>query len=573
MSATTGDYNELVELLIEYRDAYEKGHAVIPDQVYDSLLSVAAKYERAFPQMARRDSPSFNVGLVLLNKDRIPHPMQMWSLSNSYDDERLWKFLRKSDDATYNVEYKNDGLGISLIYIHGRFEMALTRGDGKVGHDVTANVRCIGNIPKFIKTDVEVFVGHGEVFLTKASFANINKCLDTEKLKPYLNARAAASGILRAGNDFIDTLNFRLYEACAPELGRSYYKRMLIAKDMGFDTTVIQPPIKLEHVVDKVAALMELRKDLPFEVDGLVVKADSYDLREALGYGSKAPNFAIAVKFQAAKGVTTCEDIKFQVSGLGAVNPVAVLSPILVGGVSVSSATVHNCALLKMMDLRIGDYVEVSRLADVSNQITKVLTDRRPVDATCPIMPTHCPCCDKELTVEGGKRQTLRCTNTLGCREQVVERMKKYLSPAGVAVPVYRSVLEKLFETGKLKEIPDLYSLDADTLQAYGGATRKAAFKMLDGLRDAMDLPMEDHLAVLGIPTISYASALSIKEIAPTFGDLWNGILAKDSEAFMVLLKTAIGPVSAEQLEDWAWSVEGSEILKRMSAIVNPGGK
>lgn len=507
-------YDELITLLIAESVEYYSGRSSIPDAMFNALLNIAQQYELEFPEHLHTDSPTQKIGITLFGSDKIRHPVRMWSLSNAYDIPALEKFIKRTKIGEFAVEYKYDGLSIDLIYVNGKFTTALTRGDGIYGTDVTFGVGQIEAIPKEISVGDGVYVVHVEIILPSSALEAINAELDQEETEPYANCRNAAAGILQSGNRFCPLLVHKAFELAAGDIDTEYSMRMFNLEELGFDAG-FRRVVEACDVPEAVLQLASMREHLDFEIDGVVVKAEHYSDRLELGYGTKAPKFSIAYKFAPETAHTVLEDVVFQVSGMGFLNPVAKLSAVTLGGVEVTSANLHNLSIMRTLDLQIGDTVEVARLADVSNQIIGVVISERPVDAYCVEVPTKCPSCGEKLDEMSERKVTFRCVNHLKCPDQVLARFKRYLSPEGMAIPLNKNVIAKLITLG-MKLIPDIYTLNPVHFKVAGMSEKQAAVTKLK-LDEALKRPLHKHLAVLGIPGVSFAGAV---EWANLYGNL-----------------------------------------------------
>lgn len=510
-------YDRLMELLIFQSAAYyERGDSIMTDDEFDALLSIARRYEEKNPNDAHPMSPTKRVGTPQFGKDKIKHPIPMWSLANAYTADDIAKFIKRTKVTFFSVELKYDGLSVDLVYVEGNLTAAITRGDGKYGKDVTEAVKKIKQIPlklhDYDKDLPKVVTFHIEVLMRRSVLAEINKELEEKGKNGYVTCRNAAAGILQSGGDYVDRLSYYLFEASIPVAKANHQDRIIkAAENWGFAIVLGEPMLadRVQTFIDEFD-IAEARRKFDIDIDGLVIKATVYSDRERLGYRTNTPKFAIAWKFAPESGETTLLDVKFQVSGAGNINPVAKLRPITIGGVEVSSANLYNLSAVKLLGAMIGDVVKVARVADVNNQIQSVVLEKRAVDVTPIVIPTFCPSCGSTL-IMGVNKPTLRCENSNGCREQVVERIKHYLSPEGMEVPTKRSMLVNLFNDGQLRSIPDLFSLRSEALVAAGmkSAAALAWLTKIDELREA---PFHKHLGVMGIPGVSYAIANELGE-------------------------------------------------------------
>ncbi|KQS03495.1 aromatic ring-opening dioxygenase LigA [Sphingomonas sp. Leaf357] len=452
----------------------------ISDANYDALTRRNAAIERAFPHLVRTDSPSLKVGAApAAHLAKVAHAKAMMSLDNAFSDDEVIEFvarvrrflkLPEGEPVALTAEPKIDGLSCSLRYEGGRLVQALTRGDGQVGEDVTANVRTIGDIPQTLPNSApDVFEVRGEVYMAKADFADLNARLLAEaeetgkEARQFANPRNAAAGSLRQKDAAITAsrpLRFLAHgwgEASAVP-GETHAEVIAAIRDWHIPVADAFTRVDTaEAALDVYRAIEAARADLPFDIDGVVYKVDRLDWQARLGAVAKAPRWAIAHKFPAERAETTLLDIDIQVGRTGKLTPVAKLEPVTVGGVVVRNATLHNADEIGRLGVRPGDRVRLQRAGDVIPQIVENLTPQRSAPAW--IFPDHCPRCGSEAVAADGEVD-VRCTGGLICPAQRLERLKHFVSRAALDIGSLGEERLNLFlDLGWIAEPADIFRL------------------------------------------------------------------------------------------------------------------
>ncbi|WP_031548827.1 NAD-dependent DNA ligase LigA [Parvularcula oceani] len=476
------ELERLSGLMAEADSAYYTDDApVMSDAEYDALRARNAAIEEAFPQLVRADSPSVRIGAAPSSRfAKVRHAEPMLSLDNAFSDEdmgefvaRVRRFLGLSEDETValTVEPKIDGLSANLRYESGRFVLGTTRGDGMVGEDITRNLATLDEIPKEIEGAPDVLEVRGEVYMTKPDFAAMNERLEKAGEKLFANPRNAAAGSLRQKDADITAerpLRFFAYgwgEVSEPlaETQRDWLERFAA---MGFPVNdLTERTVTLEAALSHYRTIEEQRASLPYDIDGVVYKVDRLDWQRRLGTITRTPRWAIAHKFPAERAQTVLEAIDIQVGRTGALTPLARLTPVTVGGVVVSNATLHNQDEIERLDARVGDTVIVQRAGDVIPQIVEVLKDKRPKGSEAFVFPDHCPVCGAEAVREMNPRTgepdvVRRCTGGLTCPAQAVERLKHFVSRRAMDIDgVGERQVEDWFRAHIVREPADLFTL------------------------------------------------------------------------------------------------------------------
>ncbi|MEN2710260.1 NAD-dependent DNA ligase LigA [Sphingomonas sp. NPDC092331] len=451
----------------------------ISDADYDALMRRNAAIEAAFPDLVRADSPSRLVGAAPSGRlAKIAHARPMFSLDNGFDDADVADFLGRvrrflalgdAEPVALTAEPKIDGLSCSLRYEKGRLVQALTRGDGQIGEDVTANARTIGDVPHEIAGAPAILEVRGEVYMAKADFAALNARLLAEaaetgkEARQFANPRNAAAGSLRQKDAAVTAarpLRFLAWgwgeTASLPGDTQAEVIRAIAA--MGFPVSdLFVGPVDLEGALAQYRKIEAVRADLPFDIDGVVYKIDRLDWQARLGFVGRAPRWGLAHKFPAERAQTTLRDIDIQVGRTGKLTPVARLEPVTVGGVVVTNATLHNADEIARLGVRPGDRVVLQRAGDVIPQIVENLT--RDADRTPWSFPTHCPICDSEAVAEEGEVD-IRCTGGLICPAQRLERLKHFVSRGALDIEgLGEKTLIELLDLGWIAEPADIFRL------------------------------------------------------------------------------------------------------------------
>ncbi len=549
------------ELVTEIRQHDYNYHVLdqptIGDSQYDLLLSELKQLETEYPELLDPNSPTQRVGAKPDSGfEEVVHRMPMLSLDNVFDlddfrqfVERMKDRLDQSEAPHLTAEPKLDGLALSIRYEQGRLVLAATRGDGQTGENVTQNVRTIRSIPLTLKGSnyPEVLEVRGEVIMKKADFASMNQRLAAASEKTFVNPRNAAAGSLRQLDPSIVAsrpLSFYAYglgEVSEP-LGDTHSEVMDALKNLGIPVNpglVSGGPQVIENAYE---ALLAERDELPYEIDGMVVKVDALSLQNTLGFVARAPRFATAWKFPAQEAATRLLAIDVQVGRTGAITPVARLEPVFVGGVTVSNATLHNFDEVARLDARPGDQVMVRRAGDVIPQIVRVMTEQRS-EVSQPIsMPSECPVCYSPVERAEGEA-VIRCSGGLICRAQRLEHLKHFVSRKAMDIDgVGERLLEILIEKEWVTTPADLYRLSAESIEGLDRMGEKSANNVVQAIMQSKETTFARFLYALGIRDVGEATA---RTLAATFGELDRLINATHDELMEV---EDVGPVVAAHI-------------------------
>lgn len=535
---------------------YTLDDPLISDAEWDRMLQRLKALEAAHPELITPDSPTQRVGSTPLSTFvQVTHALPMLSLDNAFSDDDLRDFnkrlqdrLGSTDEIEFVCEPKLDGIAVSLIYEKGLLILGATRGDGVTGEDITQNVRTIGSVPLRLsgKNFPERLEVRGEIYMPKAGFEKLNRWAAEHGEKMFANPRNAAAGSLRQLDPRITAQ--RPLEMCAYSVGivrgvnlpdkhsdilqKLFYWGLRINREVKV-VTGIEPCLQYyQDLADKRSLLL-------YEIDGIVYKVNDIASQKILGFVSRAPRWAIARKFPAQEEQTTVLGIQFQVGRTGAITPVARLEPVLVGGVTVSNATLHNEDEIRRLDIRIGDTVIVRRAGDVIPQIVSVVKNRRPANTEPVRFPGHCPVCHSPVRQVPGEA-IKRCSGGLVCEAQIKESIKHYASRKAMDIEGLGSKLvEQLVDAGLIHHVVDLYKLSLEDLVALDRMGEKSASNLLNAIEASKQTTFSRFIFALGIREVGEATA---RNLANYFGRL-ESLMAADTEELLEI--NDIGPVVA----------------------------
>ncbi|MBV8815972.1 MAG: NAD-dependent DNA ligase LigA [Verrucomicrobia bacterium] len=550
---------ELRDLIREHdRHYWFEAAPQISDQEYDQLYRELKDLEEAFPELIAPDSPTQRVGGAPLEEfAQVTHRTPMLSLDNTYSELEVVEFFRRMlrllprETIRTVVEPKVDGVAISLFYREGKLVYAATRGNGTAGDDVTQNVRTIRAVPYSLegKAPKEVEI-RGEVFMPKKVFQKLNKERESAGEILFANPRNAAAGSLKQLDSRIVAkrglsilfYGFGFYNGS--DL-RSHQETLARLADWGLPTHskiwIAESP---EMVIDAIKALDELRHDFPYETDGAVVKVDDYQQREALGYTSKAPRWAIAYKYQAERAETQLLSIEVQVGRSGKLTPVANLKPVFLSGTTVARATLHNGEEIRRKDIRIGDQVLIEKSGEIIPAVLEVLVERRTGKEVPFEMPDRCPSCGKPVIQFPGQID-LRCTN-VECPEQVKRRLEHFAHRGAMDIEgLGEALVTQLVAQGLVKRVDHIYALDETALSRLERMGKKSSQNLLDAIEASKKQPLWRLIFGLGI---LHVGATAARELGDFFGTL---DALRDASVDELQRAPNTGEIVARSIKDW----------------------
>ena len=553
---------------------YTRDEPLIPDAEYDQLLRELQTIEAEYPELVTPDSPTQRVGAAPLKAfGEVRHEMRMLSLDNAFSDEELMDFDRRvrerleTDTVEYAAEPKLDGLAISLLYRDGKLVRAATRGDGETGEDVTQNVRTIASVPlKLSGASIpEVLEVRGEVYMSHAGFAALNRQAAEAGSKPFVNPRNAAAGSLRQLDPAISaqrSLQIFCYgvgKVTGGKLASTHIDILAQLKDWHLRVYGdVQCVTGVQGCMDYYERYRQQRDTLPFEIDGVVFKVNRLDQQSSLGFVARAPRWAIARKFPAQERETKVQDIEVQVGRTGALTPVARLEPVFVGGVTVTNATLHNEEEVQRKDVRKGDTVIVRRAGDVIPEVVRVIRDRRRKGARVFHMPANCPVCGSHvMRVEG--EAVVRCSGGLFCPAQRKEAIKHFASRRALDIEgLGDKLVEQLVEKSLIHDVSDLYQLSVDDLAGLDRMAEKSASNLVGALQASKATSLARFIYALGIREVGEATA---QTLAREFGDL-ERLMAADAASLEAV--PDVGPVVAARIREFFAERHNRDVIAKL---------
>ena len=571
------------------RRYYVDNSPILSDYEFDMLLKELEALENEHPELITPDSPTQKVGSDLKSSgkpqkefEQFPHRYPMLSLGNTYDITEVQAFADRASKGignsfTYSCELKFDGTAICLTYRNGKLFRALTRGDGTIGDDVTANVRNISNIPQELKVPADFvptlmesapwpdeFEIRGEIYMPWPAFDRLNEERLKDEEQPFANPRNAASGSLK----LIDSrqvanrgLECTLYHMLGEDLPfQTHDQALKAAASWGLPVSDKRKICKsIEDIEDFINYWDTERKTLLFATDGIVIKINELHFQEELGYTAKFPRWAVAYKFKAEQALTKLLSIDYQVGRTGAVTPVANLEPVQLSGTVVKRASLHNADQMQQLDIHIGDYVYVEKGGEIIPKITGVELSQRTTDVIKPEFPETCPDCGTKLIRDEQEAKSF-CPNQTGCPTQIKGKLVHFLSRKAMNVIAGDATVEQLYNKALVWNPADFYELEKEHLLTLDGWKEKSAERFLKSLQDSKNVPFERVLYALGI---RYVGETTAKAVARAFGNI-NAIMNASVEE---LLNTDdVGQVIAESIYAFFRDEMNLDTIERLKA-------
>ena len=552
---------------------YVLDNATISDFEFDIKLKELESLENQFPEYFDPNSPTQRVGGQITKKfTTVTHLNRMYSLDNSYSSQDLldWeKRIQKmlgTDQIEYTCELKFDGASINLTYENGKFVRAVTRGDGFQGDDVSTNIRTIRSIPLHVGEEfLSDFEIRGEIILPLDGFEEMNRERIAMGEEPYRNPRNTASGSLKLQDSSEVAkrpLDCLLYQVVANDRRfKSHYEILEAARNSGFKVPkTIQLATSIDEVLTFVNHWDEKRHDLPYETDGIVIKVNSLQQQEELGYTSKSPRWAIAYKFQAEQVLTVLNEITYQVGRTGAITPVANLEPVSLAGTIVKRASLHNADQIEKLDIRVGDTVYVEKGGEIIPKVLGVDLSKRPYNSTPTIYATHCPECQTTLVRTDGDAKHY-CPNTYGCTPQITGRIQHYISRKAMDIEgLGGETVDLLRKEGLIQNYADLYDLRIEQIIPLERMAEKSAQNMIDGIEKSKQIPFEKVLFALGIRFVGETVA---KKLAKHFKSIDN-LMTADFETLVAV--DEIGDKIAESVIEFSNDLGNIQLIDRLKS-------
>ena len=510
--------DELIERINKASyEYYALDAPTMTDQEYDDYYMELLAIEKKYPELKREDSPTLRVGGKVLDKfEKVTHQTPMLSFDDIFNEEEIQSFderIRKTvKNPTYTLEPKMDGLSGSLIYKNGILVRGATRGDGVTGEDITENIKTIKSVPLKLTKDIDIEV-RGEIYMSKISFekANIERRKNNEN--EFANPRNAAAGSVRQLDSSIAAkrnLDYMAYFIPDPEdYGiKNQSESLEFLKELGFKTNykLNSKAHNVKEIIKYIDELSKVRKELPYAIDGVVLKVDSLEDEKKLGFTSRVPRWGIAYKFPAEEVLTTLKEIKYTVGRTGKITPNAIFSPVHVDGSLVSKATLHNFDYITEKDIRVGDIISVRKAGDVIPEVVEVKIDRRNENSEKTIMITNCPICNSELVKKDANHY---CVNEK-CDSRKIEGLIHYASRDAMYIEGFgERIIEDFYNMNYIKSIPDFYTLDKykDELKTLEGFGEKSIENLLNSIEKSKDNSLERLVFALGIRYVGKKTA------------------------------------------------------------------
>lgn len=550
------------------REYYVEDKPTVEDYVYDKEYAELVAIEEQYPDLITSDSPTQRVGgKVLEGFEKVTHDIPLYSLNDVFSKEELIAFDQRVQKAVgrvvdYCCELKIDGLSVSLRYKDGNFVRGATRGDGTVGENITENLKTVRSVPIKLKEPMNIEV-RGECFMPKRSFVQLNQDREAEGKDIFANPRNAAAGSLRQLDSKITAkrnLDTFLYTVAdfGPMEAKTQYDALEELEKIGFHTNREK---RLCHSIDEVWAYIEeyhdKRVDLPYEIDGIVIKVNEFSLQDQLGFTVKAPRWATAYKFPPEEVETLIENIEWTVGRTGVVTPTAIMTPVRVAGTTVSRASLHNGDYIKLKDIRLKDTVLIYKAGDIIPEVSQVVLDKRPKDSEEYQLPTHCPVCGSEL-VHLDEEVALRCINPK-CPAQMKEGLNHFVSRNAMNIDgLGPRVLEQMYDKKLVADVADLYKLTEEELLTLDKIKEKSANNILTAIDNSKDNSVERLIFGLGI---RHVGAKAAKILAEHFGDL-ETLSRSDYESIIAL--DTIGDIIADSVVTYFSNEEVHELMNEL---------
>jgi DNA ligase (NAD+) len=544
----------------------------ISDFEFDQLLQQLIDLESQYPQFADENSPSRRVGSDISSGfEQVAHRVPMLSLSNTYSIEDLIEFEKRNkklvdEKFEYICELKYDGVSISLTYQNGKLFRAVTRGDGEKGDDVTTNVRTIRSIPLQLRGNdyPKEFEIRGEILIPHEGFRKMNEQREKEGEPLFANPRNAASGTLKMQNSSLVAkrpLDSYLYSIIGDGLPYSkHYENLQKSAEWGFKITPhIRKYNSIEEVIEFVERWEVKRRELPFDIDGIVIKINSYDQQDRLGYTAKSPRWATAFKFKAEQVLTRLISVDFQVGRTGAITPVANLEPVILAGTTVKRASLHNADQIALLDIRLNDSVYIEKGGEIIPKVVGVEKSQRTKDSQPFEYISNCPECDTELVrIEGEAKHY--CPNETGCPPQIKGRIEHFVSRRAMDIGLAEATVSQLYDLGLLHNVADFYVLRKDQLLGLDRFADKSAQNLIDSIEQSKSVPFSRVLYALGIRYVG-------ETVAKTLAQHFKSMEAIKRASFEdLILVSEIGERIAQSLLNYFADERNCEVIRKLEA-------
>lgn len=562
---------ELRDLLNRYDSAYYgRGESLVSDQEYDSLYRELVKLETDYPQFKATDSPTQRVGSDLTKEfPKVTHSVPMMSIDNTYSENEVREWVEKiqrslpGETLSFVGELKVDGLAVSLIYDNGKFIRGVTRGNGSIGDEVTTNTRTIRSIPLSIDYSLPLEV-RGEIYMTFKSFSSLNERIIESGQKPMQNPRNTTAGTLKLQDSkevAQRNLSFAAYSLLSNNHQNSHSSNLDFLSEKGFPAVIHSNRLQtVEQLIDFINEWENKRHQLPFPVDGVVIKVDNFSHQKELGTTAKSPRWVIAYKYQPEKAVTQVIKIDENVGRTGVVTPIARLEPVFLAGTTIKNATLHNYDEITRLQIRVGDYVEIEKGGEIIPKVVKVIFEKRPSDSKEFEPPKHCPSCGSLL----GRLENevaLRCFNN-SCPAQLQAALEHFVSRSAMDIRhVGPALITNLLEAGLIHNVADLYSLTLEKLTTLARMGDKSAHNIFQSIEKSKDNTVDKLIHGLGIRMIGAQSAKILANHINDITDLFDITLEN-----LTKIET-IGPTMAQSIRMYFDRVENQQLIYKLKEL------
>lgn len=546
---------------------YGRGESLISDKDYDHLYHELLKLEKEHPEFDNPDSPTRRVGSDLTKEFlKVSHRIPMMSIDNTYSEDEVKDWigrLKKSvdgEDISFVGELKVDGIALSLIYENGRFIQAVTRGNGTIGDEVTANVRTIKSIPLLIdKFDlIEI---RGEAYMTYEAFTHLNDSIIESGQKPMQNPRNTTAGTLKLQDPTEvakRNLSFAAYSLLSEGYRNNLYANLELLSEMGFSAVVHSSELKTEKdVISFCEEWAEKRHSLSFPVDGVVIKVNSFVQHDILGTTAKSPRWVIAYKYQPEQAITQVEKIEANVGRTGVVTPIARLSPVFLAGTTIRNATLHNYDEIGRLGVREKDFVEIEKGGEIIPKVVRVLPEKRPIESLPFTAPSHCPSCGSLLgKIEG--EVAIRCFNS-SCSAMLLASLEHFVSRSSMDIHgIGPAMIAHLVENNLVSNVADLYALTKNQLTGLERMAEKSAQNLLDAIDSSKHNSLDKLLHGLGIRMVGAQSAKILARNVHSITDFYS--MGIDD---LIRIET-IGPTMAQSIKIFFDQIENRELIEKL---------
>ncbi|APU72024.1 NAD-dependent DNA ligase LigA [Companilactobacillus crustorum] len=558
--------------LNDWRDAYyTKDAPVVEDNVYDKLYNRLLELEQMYPELVTSDSPSQEVGdETLPDFNKVTHDIPMLSMGDVFSEAELAEFNDRIEknvghEVDYNVELKIDGLSLSLIYENGILIQGSTRGNGTIGENVTENVKTIKDIPQKLSRPLSIEV-RGECFMSKKEFLRLNREREAEGQQVFANPRNAAAGSLRqldpkiTASRKLDTFMYTI--VTFDDLNVStQHEALETLKELGFNVNpTAQVTTGLKGVKDFIERYGQIRDELDYGIDGVVLKVDDLAIQQTLGNTVKVPRWEIAYKFPPEQAESVVREITWTIGRTGVLTPTAVMDPVGLAGTTVARATLHNEDMIRQKDIRIGDTVLLHKAGDIIPEVSQVVLNKRPADSVPAEIPTHCPYCGSEL-IHLEDEVALRCINPK-CPAQVKEQLTHFASRNAMNIDgLGPKIIEQLYTKKLVQDVADIYKLTADELATLDGFKEKSINNLLTAIDNSKSNSVERLIFGLGI---RHVGAKAGRILAENFGNLDNLMSATREE---ILEVNTMGEIIADSIVTYFANEDVQKLINELKSV------